>query len=114
MLATQVQPALRVPKPGRSMRVLYSVRQSESVDLLGILITEGRKADGYHVRAEHDDMSVAVEFHHETDKGRSYSVSCNHTGRPHYCTCPARVRCRHMDAVAVLVERGLIRTDYAG
>lgn len=99
------------PKPGRTFRLVFREERPDGSDYLGVLVKEGKRADGYYVTATGDDMQIEVRFAHETDPKRVYTVSASHDGRPRYCTCPSRVPCRHRALVPVLVARGLIRTD---
>ena len=100
-----------VPKPGRSLSVVCESHTPDGLDILGVVIKENRKLDGYHVRAEHDDMSVVVVWEHERDPARRYTATLSHDGRPLWCSCPSRARCKHLDASAALVRAGKIRTD---
>ena len=79
-------------------------------DRVGVLVKTNGRADGYWLKPIHtaDFGLVSVEWQHETDTERVYTVEMGET-RPHHCTCPARGECRHMAGTAKLIQMGVIR-----
>lgn len=88
------------------MRLAYEDRIPGCVRL-GVIIRSGKLHFAYHVKSESDDMGWVVEWNRE-DKRGNYTVIVDQKGTATKCDCPARVRCKHMDATEHLITRGTI------
>lgn len=90
----------------RGLRIAYESRSRFCVRL-GVLIRSGKVTTGYHVKSESDDLGWVVGWSREDGHG-DYTVIVDHVGKATKCNCPARVRCKHMDASEVLIQRELL------
>lgn len=94
-------------KPARTVSVRWNAKPLDT-SVIAVTVKDGKKSDDYHLT--HADDSCEVEWTHDDDAGRTYTVTCSaYDGRPTHCTCPARVPCRHKSATAVLAKRGHIK-----
>lgn len=91
----------------RGMRLAYESRTSACVRLGIIVRVAGAKDIAYHVKSESDDMGWVVQWNREDGYGW-YTVIVQPEGVATKCNCPARVRCKHMDATEKLIARKLI------
>lgn len=101
---TATVPAARKPK-SRVMRNVEVETPIDGLTIVRFVVAEGKRVDAY--RMVHWSDSCEVRVTHADDPARKYTVLCSVASRePTLCSCPSRVRCRHMDAVAKLTELG--------
>lgn len=109
--------ATTTPKAARTLRINWTATPLDTT-VISLTVTEGKRVDGYH--AFHAADSCEIEWTHDDDTTRSYTVVCSAaTGQPVRCSCPGfgygrGKACRHMSATAVLIRRGAVVVPVLG
>jgi len=96
----------------RKLRLVYSF-PSDGALVLGLVIVQGKRHDGYVLRCEADDFGGTVRWHKE-GTGDEYTTRVAASGTAVCCSCPGyrfhQKPCRHMDAAETLAARGIVPT----